>query len=124
MQTSTEPRSAQPRREFWLWVSTLAPPVIWLVQFQIKYSLAARTTTGARTAVILASVVSLLAVAGCGLMASRFHRLADASPLDAFARKGPRIRFMATLGVMSSGLFLLLMVAQLLADWFIKPGLQ
>jgi hypothetical protein len=102
----------------------LGPPVIWLLQFQIKYSLAARTTFASRATVIAASLIALAAVAACGLMAARFHRLAHASPLDQFAQRVTRIRFMATLGVMFSALFFLLIVAQFLADLFIEAGHQ
>ena len=102
----------------------MGPPLIWLAQFQFKYSLAARTTFASRTAVVLASFVALIAVVACGLMASRQRRLAAASPLDAFAGRVARIRFMATFGIMGSALFFLLIVAQLLADVLIKPGLQ
>jgi hypothetical protein len=115
---------ASPRRAAWLWLGILGPPLIWLLQFEFKYALAARTMPGARAAVIAASLVSLIAVGACGLTASRQHRLAAASPLDRFARTVPRTRFMAMLGVMSSGLFALLIIGQFLADLFIEPGLQ
>jgi hypothetical protein len=124
MPEAIKDRAAQPRSEFVLWIGFLGPPLIWLVQFQIKYSLAARTTLASRSVVIGISIVALIAVAGCGLMASRYHRVAAASPLDQFAGKGQRNRFMATLGMLVSGLFFLLVTAQLLADLFIKPGLQ
>jgi hypothetical protein len=124
MQTPREDPAAQPRHESWVWLGVIGPPVVWLLQFQIKYALAARTTAGSRGVAIATSLLALVVVTACGLMSSRYHRLADASPLDVFARKRPRIRFMGTLGVMFSALFFLLIVAQLLADLFIEAGLQ
>jgi hypothetical protein len=124
MPTSTNDRAAQPRQGLALWVGFLGPSVIWLIQFQVKYSIAARTTFTSRTVVMVASLVALLAVTACGVVASRQHRLANASPLDEFARTGPRIRFMATLGMLTSGLFFLLILAQLAADLWIEAGVQ
>jgi hypothetical protein len=115
---------AQPRLERGLWIGMLGPALLWLVQFQIKYSLAARTTLPSRAVVAGTSFVALVAVTVCGLISLRYYLLAAASPLDRFAGKVHRTRFMATLGMMFSGLFFLLIVAQLLADLFIKPGLQ
>src|SRR5688500_15635250 len=88
-------REAQPRHSLGLWIGILGPAVIWLLQFQIKYSLAARTTLSSRAVVVAVSLMALIGVTVCGLMSSRHHRLAAASPLDQFAAKTPRIRFMA-----------------------------
>lgn len=124
MPTTTDDRAAQPRQGVVLWIGFLGPPVIWLIQFQVKYSLAARTTLVSRTVVIVASLVAMLAVAMCGVMALRQHRWANTGPLDEFARIISRIRFMATLGMLASGLFFLLILAQLAADLWIEPGVR
>jgi hypothetical protein len=122
MQTFHPPRALQPRSGLGLWCAALGPPLIWLTQFQVKYSLAPKPGAGAHVALIATSLVALALVGACGVMALRYHRLADASPLDVLARKAPRIRFMATLGLMFSALFFLLILAQFLAHFFFNPG--
>jgi uncharacterized membrane protein YuzA (DUF378 family) len=124
MQTFTDERTAQPRQGFWIWCSMLGPPLVWLTQFEVIYALAPKTGGGARVATIIVGLAAIVAVLVCAVMSSRYYRLADASPLDVFARKGPRVRFMATLGLMFSALFLLLIVAQLLSNLFLDAGVQ
>jgi hypothetical protein len=105
------------------WLVVLAPPALWLVQFQISYSLASAPVGSLRQKLALGSGIVTIAIDVILILAAiRVWRVADAHPLDALARIGPRIRFMAVLGMMMGSLFILVTLAQLLANKFITPG--
>jgi hypothetical protein len=122
MNTPVEPRAAQPRAVAAQWVAVVGPPIVWLTQFEARYALAGRVGAAARVAMFVTAGLSLVAIAICALTAWRQSRLAEASPLDQTAGVGGRTRFMGALGLSASGLFFLVIVAQLLADFFIPPG--
>jgi hypothetical protein len=116
--TSAEPRSAAA-----LWLGILGPPVIWLTQFEIKYALTAVGRRSEHTPLLIAvAIVAMALVVLCGYVAVRERQLAAASPFDATAGVFARNRFMATLGLMSSAMFLLVTIAQFIADFFFVPG--
>jgi hypothetical protein len=123
MTDSARDRSSQPRSNFALWIGLLGAPLIWLSQFEARYVLASHPP-GSRGHVVMViiGIVAVLLIAACSLLAFRERRLADASPLDQFTGAPERTRFMGTLGVWMSVLFLAVTVAQLLADLFIEPG--
>jgi hypothetical protein len=105
------------------WFALLGPPVIWLLQFEARYALAANVRgSAANVAMTVIAVAALAFVGACALVAFRQWRLAHASPLHQLAAVGERARFMGALGLASAGLFFLVTVAQLLADFFISPG--
>lgn len=113
----------QPRSLAALWTGIFAPPSIWLVQFQVKYTLSGTGHATKHTpALIATSVIAAAVVVFIGYVAARQRQLAYSSPLDEAAGATARHRFMATLGLMSSVMFLLLIVAQALADFFFQPG--
>jgi hypothetical protein len=117
------PRAEQPRWLLALWLEVLGPPIIWLMQFEIKYVLAARPTMNRHAGVLIGVwVVSLALIAGLALAARQQQREAAASPLDVAAGVSGRTRFMTMIGLMSCALFALLIIAQGLADFFFEPG--
>ena len=94
-----------------------------LSQGEAKYALAAGDTGRRHLLVFVAiSATAATLVALLGASALRSHRLAGVSPLDAVAGVTERSRFMARVGAMSCALFLLLIMAQALADFFFEPG--
>lgn len=116
-------RAAQPRVSLALWVGMLGAPVVWLMQFQVRYALASAPPGTARHGVMIAAgVVAMMAIAVLAGLSWRHWRVANASPLDRMAAIGGRNRFMAALGLMNSALFFLVTAAQMLADVFIPPG--
>lgn len=121
--TAEAAKAAQPRRSGAQWLGFLGPPVVWLTQFQIKYTLAnAPGGSRAHSALIATGAVAIVAVAALAVMSLRQFRRAGSSPLDQTARVVERSRFLALLGLMSSALFLLVIVAQAVAEWFFVPG--
>jgi len=115
--------AAAPRSTAALWLGLLGPPTVWLIQFEINYAL---TGTGERSrhvpALIATSVIAMAIMLCFGYFAARERRFAAASPLDHMAGLPARNRFMATLGLLSSGLFLLTTIAQFIAEFFFQPG--
>ena len=125
MNSQPEPRSALPRASQALWLGLIGPPTIWLTAFLIKYALAGAPVDSIRhRIVVVTGLIALGAIAALGLMSYREWRWTEASPLDRFAGVTGRIRFMALLGIMTSGLFLLVMATQVIAPFFIAPGKQ
>lgn len=118
-----DPRAAQPRSLLALWLGIVGPPVIWLMQFEIRYVLAARPATSRHAGWLIGVwVVALALIATLAALARRQHHAAAAAPLDQIAGVSGRTRFMGLLGLMSCALFALLIVAQGLADFFYEPG--
>jgi hypothetical protein len=123
MNPRSESQASAPRASLALWLGLLGPPAVWLIAFEIKYSLAAAPVNSVKhSALIVAGLAALAIIAGLGLLSWREWRLASASPLDRYAGVVARIRFMALLGMMTSALFLLATAAQVLAPFFIAPG--
>jgi hypothetical protein len=108
----------RPLRDFALWSGILGPPVLWLTQFEIIYSLVLPVCV-AHSRIVLAgiSVGFAAAIIGCGLIGWNGRAPVAGSP--------PRIKFvrhfMGLLALMSMSLFLLVLIAQLLATAMHSP---
>jgi Na+/melibiose symporter-like transporter len=123
MNTAINRSSASPRSAAALWIGILGPPAIWLTQFETKYALAGAGRRSTHTpALIAVAVVAMACVILCGYIAARERQIAADSPLDAAAGILARNRFLATLGLMSSVMFLLVTIAQFIADFYFLPG--
>jgi hypothetical protein len=114
-----------PRSLVALWLGIVGPPIIWLTQFEAKYALAGVGQAAKHTpALIATSVLAAALVLFLAYTSARERKLAKASPLDAGGGVTSRNRFMGTLGLMMSALFLLLIIAQAIADFFFSPGIS
>lgn len=108
-----------------LWVGVLGGAVAWSVQMQTGYALARFSyavpwLTAAHHAV---SLLGALAAAASALLAYReWRRLGGGEPAGAEGGVSGRARFMAMLGIVTSGLFALVIVAQWVPVFFIKPA--
>src|SRR4051794_14518443 len=108
----------RPLRDLALWLGILGPPVLWLTQFEIVYSLVLPVCV-AHSKIVL-GVISLgfaAAIIGCGLIGWNGRAPVAGSP--------PGIRlvrhFMAVLSLMSLSLFLLVVIAQVIAIGMHSP---
>jgi hypothetical protein len=102
----------RPLRDFALWLGILGPPVLWLTQFEIIYSLVLPVCV-AHSRIVLAviSIAFAAAIVGCGFFGWNGRApVAGSPPHIKFVR-----HFMAVLSLMSMSLFLLIVVAQVLA---------
>jgi hypothetical protein len=112
-----------PRSPGLLWAGILGPPIIWLTQFEVKYALAGTGNSPAHgPALIATSVVAFALILLLTYLAARERRLAGESPLDEAGGRVLRIRFMSTLGFLNGLMFLLVVVAQAIADFYFSPG--
>lgn len=99
-----------------LWAGLLAGPVAWVVQLQAVYALSAWATERDRPAALhLVSLLCVAATLGGGLLAWRAWRAVGGWPTGAEAPAVGRTRYLAVLGVMTGGLFVIVIVAQWLA---------
>lgn len=123
MSSTSAERRQQPRATVAQWIGVVGPGLVWLAQFEVRYALAANEPgSGAHAAMVLIGLAGLILLAGCGVLAWRQWRFAEASPLDDFSGIGSRTRFMGVLGLAMTALFALVTVAQMLAELFIAPG--
>lgn len=114
-----------PKGKLSLWVGVLGAPVVWAVQFQAGYALGPFTHAH-RWLTVVHHVISVLALAGavaCGVVAWRdWRRMGGGEPESAEGGVSGRSRFMAALGILTTILFTLVILAQWLVVFFIDPG--
>ena len=122
--TNDDPSSIS--RQIALWTEILGPPVLWFFQFQLRYALIPWCcANGNRSLLWTTSGVSL----GLGLVLLGMSYASWRSTVaPSMAENAPigqrRARFMALVGVMSSGLFLLAIAAQAVPVFFVDPCVQ
>jgi hypothetical protein len=105
-----------------LWAGVLVGPLAMLTQLQANYSLVLwACKTGGTWSLHLVSLLALAATAAAGLVAWRDFRAAGAEWDDDGAGVMPRSRFMAAVGVMTSALFALVILAQWAAVFLYDP---
>lgn len=102
----------RPWSDLALWLGILGPPILWLTQFEIVYALVLPACVAHHKIVLAAiSIAVAAAIIGCGLLGWNGRAPVAGSP--------PRIKlvrhFMAVLALMSMSLFLLVVIAQMLA---------
>lgn len=111
-----------PHRLLALWFGMLGPPVIWAIRFGVSYVLVPYACARAGVMVLqLVTLVALLATAWAGVVAARHWRGTGKSAQVEFGGLEARARFMALFGILSSGLFFLVIAAEGLAVFFIDP---
>ena len=115
---------ATTRAKLAMWAGVLGGPVAWSVQMQAGYALS-RFSSEHRWLTVMHHLVSLLAVAAaawCAWLAWReWQRLGGGEPGGSEGGVPGRSRFLALLGVVTSGLFTLVIVAQWVPVFFISP---
>jgi hypothetical protein len=100
-----------------LMFSMFAPPLLWLIHFQIIYAwVLPACTTGSRAVLFLTSAVCFGLVFLLGLTA-----WCELPSHSANREMGRRIQFMARVGIMSSALTALIIVAQAIAMFILSP---
>lgn len=120
--TATRTASGNEGKLLPLWIGILGPPVIWAVRIAASYVLVPYACRW-DTVVPLhgATAAALLATALIGWVSwDRWRRTGKSTQVEL---GGPttRARFMAISGMLSSGFFFLVMVAEGLANFFLDP---
>ena len=100
-------------RDFALWIGILAGPIVWLCSFEANFALAPWACEfNTKIAVYIVTIVALMLAAGSGLLAWReWTALGRMWPAEAGGALG-RGRIMAIGGVLLSGMFFLVILAQ------------
>jgi hypothetical protein len=110
------------RETILLWISMIGAPVIWFLQFQLNYSLVLWACRNNKPYVLTASFAVFDLMCICvGLLAlrnwRRYGRRWPGSGFSADARSG----FMSLIGLLLSSLFTLVILAQMIATFFLSP---
>lgn len=107
----------RPLRDLALWVGILGPPLLWLTQFEIVYAFVLPVCGQHKTVLAAVSIAFGATIVGCGLIGWSGRMLVASSPRRiSFVRQ-----FMAVLSLMSMSLFLLVVIAQVLATAMNSP---
>ena len=108
----------RPLRDFALWLGILGPPLLWLTQFEIVYAFVLPVCVAHhKTLLVLISIVFGATIVGCGLIGwSGRGPVADSPSRIKFVR-----HFMAVLSLMSMSMFLLVVMAQVIATAMNSP---
>jgi hypothetical protein len=107
------------------WTGVLAPPMAWAADLTVRYALVKTACGSNATLLLMAVTVVALAVSGVGAAAA-WRGLAEA-PSDARTEGGQpfdRGRFMAVLGLCSSALFSVMLVAGAIPLWVLFHACQ
>ena len=100
----------------------LAAPVAWLFQLQVTYLFVLYAcSTGQHFTLHLVSILTLVIAAGGGFVAWRNWQQAGREWPNQDEGVIPRSRFMAVLGVLTSALFFLLILASWIPSFFLGP---
>lgn len=107
-----------------LWGGVLLAPAAFLLNLQITYAVVTLNCMGARPWLHLSSLATLLLALGGGWLAWReWRRTGEGWPGDAEGAV-PRSRFLAMLGLLTSSLFALVVLAQWVPVLFLGPCSQ
>jgi len=109
-----------------LWTGVLAGPIGWLLQFQARYSLVDWACSAGKTYVLHVISLGFLAIAlGSGFLSLRLWRSVGCKwPSDSQDGRAARVTFLSSLGVLTSGMFSLVIVAQALPALWIDPCIK
>ena len=118
--------TSSPRENLALWIGLLGTAVIWFVQLECNYALVPwACSTGNKWGLYASSILFLVCGAIPGWIAwTRWSASEQGKGSDRESTHGGRRRFMALAGMMMSGLFFLLMLAQAIPNFFINPCLE
>jgi len=122
MTGDTEQAFFQRQGIWWLWFGILAGPLAFLLNLQLSYMLVQPVCVAAHHLVLhLVPAGALLLTASGGVSAWRNWRRTERAGSSKAGGVLPRSRFMAGVGLLTSGLFLLVIVAQWLPNFILTP---
>src|SRR5689334_8145738 len=103
-------KSGDTKSDLFAWLGVVGPPTVWIVNFEVVYAAVLPACKMQSKALLLLScVVCLLLIGGCGFLALREVGSGDAHKTR---------RFMGQVGLMSTALFVLVTIAQIIAVLF------
>jgi hypothetical protein len=112
----------EPRGIAALYFALLGPPIAWALGLNAQYSLVRVACASASNLPLhLVNVVTLSLALGAGVVAWREWRNSGRGWPDERGGTIPRSRFMAVMGLLSSALFALAILAQWVASFILNP---
>jgi len=124
MKEKTIPQPADEQKGYLLlWVGVLMSPIVWLIQFQLRYSLV-EWVCGQQNRLVLhiISLLFLAIIAGGGILSWRtWVAEGKAFPTDETSGPHERNLFLSLLGVLMSSMFALVTIAQAIAEFMVDP---
>lgn len=119
MAEETEKRILHPRGQAVQWTGVLAGPVAWGLHMQVNYSLVPWVCkNGGEVFIHLVTIVALLITAVGALAAWRGWQ---AGREDESEGEASRSHFMSALGLLNSGMFFVVIIAQEIPSFFFHP---
>jgi hypothetical protein len=104
-----------------LWAGLLVAPVAWLTQMQVAYMVVTLDCSAGTAPLHVTTVVALVAAAAGGYVAwLEWRRAGPAWPGEG-AGAVSRSRFMAALGLLTSAMFFVVILAQGVATFILDP---
>jgi hypothetical protein len=112
-----------PTNTFAQWYGVLGGPIFWAMQLQANYALVPQAcSSGDLKWLHLSSVLFLLLAFSAVAVAAYDYRKARAkSPVKTEESAEGRSSFMGNLGIMTSGLFAIIIIAQAIPTFFFNP---
>jgi hypothetical protein len=108
-------------KHFLLWTGAVTAPVAWAIQFLIIYALVPHVCkVGASKSLHITSLTFII----IGIMAGVLSWWNLGQKEHSFEEERESIIFMGRLGIMTSALFTLIMLAQVIPTFFIDPCWQ
>jgi len=108
-----------------LWTGVLLAPIVWATQMEINYLLVPYACmSGHRVALYLVTLVALVVAATGGFVAWRNWQEAGGELPDDAGDARTRSRFMGVLGLLTSAMFFLVILAQGIPDFILHPCQQ
>lgn len=105
-----------------LWFAFLGPPIIWAARFGVSYSVVPYVCARAGPLLLQAlTVVALAATAAAGVAGWQQWRRAGGTREMEFGGVAARARFMAVVGMLSAGLFALVIAAEAMPIFLVDP---
>jgi hypothetical protein len=106
----------------WLWFGILAGPLAFLINLQLSYMLVHPVCVTAHHIILhLVPAGALLLAASGGVSAWRNWQRTGQAESSQAGGVLPRSRFMAGVGLLTSGLFIIVIVAQWLPNFILSP---
>jgi hypothetical protein len=119
-QTSDLPTSL--RRDFALWTSMLLGPIAWFLNFQIIYGFAAVACKTGKHRMFISCGITLAIVFVGVVLSVRLLMVSREKELDPLEDRLPnRPHFMAAVGLLSNLMFMLVIIAQIIASIMVDP---
>ncbi|MDQ3819378.1 MAG: hypothetical protein M3362_17105 [Acidobacteriota bacterium] len=108
-----------------LWTGLLLAPLVWSTQMEINYLLVPYACmTGHRVVLYLVTLAALILAAAGGLISWRNWQEAGREMPDDAGDARTRSRFMAVLGLLTSAMFFVVILAQGIPNFILHPCQQ